>query len=233
MKRTFLLLLLVIGFVNLQAQDFGLSINYQFLQANQWNKATQVYNFSRPFLENKQPLLEHGFNVGFYYLKKTDKKFSWGPSLGLSFHQSFSENPNFDIGINSLLWNLGPKIQYHLMIKENNNLHLSFTPSVAGVILSRQLNGEVVIIGEPEDGRKVRTLGFGLGLDAQVGYDFSVAKNLTISPTIGINYSPYIWTFRGEVVFNEAAAGDLTQHTQMWRLQGGITLRKRKTKTKS
>lgn len=228
MKRLFLIILFAIGFSNLQAQEMGVNINYQFLKATEWNKATQVYNFSRPFLENKQPLLKHGFSVGFYYLRNPESRFSWGPSVTFSFHQSSSQNPNFNIGIHSLLLNLGTKIQYRPMIGGNNNVHMSFIPSMTAVMLNRKLNGEIVIVGESEEEQKLRKFGIGLGLNAQIGYDYSINHNLIISPMIGINYNPYIWTSRGEVIFNEAAAGDLESKTKILGFQAGLTLRKRK-----
>ncbi|MDB4286246.1 hypothetical protein N9933_02990 [bacterium] len=228
MKRLFLIILVVIGSSNLQAQEIGISTSYQFLSAKEWNKATQVYNFSRPFLENKQPLLKHGFSFGLYYLRKPEARLSWGPSVSFAFHRSSSQNPNFEIGINSLLLDIGTKIQYRPMVKENNNLYMSFTPSITGVMLNRKLNGEVIIVGESEEDQKLRNLGVGLGLNAQVGYDYLINDNLVISPMIGINYSPYIWTSRADVIFNEAAAGDLKSNTSMLGFQGGLILRKRK-----
>jgi hypothetical protein len=227
MKPLFIVLLVISCWFKVNGQEIGLNFNYQLIEAKEWNKATQVYNLSRPFLENKQPLLRHGMSFGFYYLRNPENRLSWGPSISFSFFRSSSENPNFDIDIHSLLVDLGAKIQYRPELA-NNNLNLSFTPNLTLTTLNRQLNGEVVIIGETEEDQPLRSYGLGLGINTQVSYDYVVKDNWIISPMLGANYYPYLWASRSEVVFNESAAGDLKSSTSIIGLQGGVILKRRK-----
>ncbi len=227
MKHLWMAMLALLGCATMEAQEIGININYQLIKANEWDRATQVYNFSRPFLENKQPLLKHGLSIGFYYLQNPENKWSWGPSISFALHRSMAENPNFNIGIHSLLMDLGAKIQYRPNVEEESNWRLSLTPSLTGIMLSRRLNGEIVVIGASEEDQALRTFGFGFGLNGQVAYDFALKEDWIISPMIGVNYHPYVWAQRGEVVFNESATGDLKSNTSILGLQGGLVLRKR------
>ncbi len=219
------LVLMITMLVSSYTQEIGLNINYQLVDAKEWNRANQIYNSSRPFLVNKQPNLKHGFSFGFYYLWKPEHTFSFGPSIAFSFHRSASQNPNFDIDINALLMDLGMKIQYRPFVEQDNHLHLSFTPSLTALMLSRKLNGEIAILGETEEDDKLRKIGFGVGLNAQIAYDISLSDNWLISPVFGISYKPYVWANRSDIIFNEAATGDLKSNTSMWAGQAGIILK--------
>lgn len=223
--KTLATLLLILLTTCIQAQEFGININYQLISASEWNKATQTYNFSRPFLPNKQPLLQHGVNLSFYYLGSPDQTWALGPALSLSLHRSSANNSNFNIGINSILLDLGWRIQYR---PEEYGLFLAFTPSLTGVTLNRTLNGEVVIIGPGEEDQTLRTFGLGAGIQAQIGYDFDVGGDWSLSPVVAGSYHPYLWAERSDVIFNEAATGGLKPSTSIWGVQGGMILRRNK-----
>ena len=136
MKITLTFLFLMVSYF-VRAQEFGLTLSYQFIAATEWNKANDVYNFSRPFLKNKQPNLANGVRLGIYYLCNTESAFSLGPSISFSWHRSAVENPNFKVGIHSLLLDLGLKIQYVPQNNDFNQLKISITPSVSSVLLTK------------------------------------------------------------------------------------------------
>lgn len=222
MRKVLLTLILgLIGATSLCAQQFQVSLEYQMLNARQWNKATQAYNFARPFLTEKQPLMGAGVQIGLAYLLHPENTVSFGPSVKASLHRSSSENPNFNIDINAVLLDLGMKIQYRPEMGQKR-LAIGFTPSIAVVMLTRKLNGEVVVIGPTEEDRALRTFGAGLTLNAQAAYAFPLGDKASISPVVGFNYDPFVWAFRSEVVFNEASVGDLKSNTQIWRFQAGL-----------
>lgn len=221
----YVLLVLILCFT-LNGQELGFNVNYRLIEAKEWNQATQVYNLSRPFLANKQPLLRHGMSIGLYYLPNTTNRLSWGPSLSFSLFRSAAENPGFDINIQSLLLDLGLKFQYQ-PLADNRNLNFSITPNLGLTRLARKLNGELVIIGETEEDMPLRSYGLGFGLNTQLTYDYAIHDNWSISPILGASYYPYLWASRSEVVFNESAAGDLKSSTSIWGIQGGIILKKR------
>ena len=209
-----------------QAQEVGISLSYQFINAGEWNRATQVYNYSRPFLQEKQPLLRHGLSIGGYYLFSSSGSLGWGPSINISLNRSAADNNAFDIAINSLLLDVGARLQYRPTGMDK--LFASFTPSIIGLRLNRRLNGDII---EVEDGNytwKIRSLGIGAGAQVQLGYDVSPAKShYQFSPIVGFGFAPAIWGSRSEVVFNESAAGDLKQTTSLYRFNLGLLVKRR------
>ena len=225
----FLLIFFMLGYClagNAQSQEFGFSVSYQYLYAKEWNKAVQTYNFSRPFLTEKQPLLKHGIRLGAYYLFDTSKPFAWGPSVSISFHQSAADNNNFNINIQSFLLDLGMKLQYRPKLGDTSPLHMGITPHLTGLGLYRKLDGDVIIIEDDEEEEMpVRALGMGFGFNFQLGYDLNMGKSLIISPLFGMDYSPLVWSNRSDVVFNEASVGDLKSSTSMIRWQLGLLMR--------
>lgn len=212
---------------NAQSQEFGISVSYQYLYAKEWNKAVQTYNFSRPFLTEKQPLLKHGIRLGAYYLFDTSKPFAWGPSVSISLHQSRADNNNFNINLQSFLMDLGMKLQYRPRLGDAASpLYMGITPHLTGLGLYRKLDGDVIIVEDDEEEEMpVRSLGMGFGFNFQLGYDLNLGKGLIVSPLLGVDYSPMVWGNRSDVVFNEASVGDLKTSTSMVRWQLGLSMR--------
>ncbi|MCB9235577.1 MAG: hypothetical protein H6581_28230 [Bacteroidia bacterium] len=225
-KVIFILLGLFLGGQVVLAQQFSLGLSYQWLHASQWNKAVETYNFSRPFLTEKQPLLRSGVRLDAAWILRENGKFSWGPALAASFHHSAADNPNYDIAIHAFLLDLGVRLQYLVPIGQNSSLNLSFTPAVTGAMLTRSLNGEIVIVGPGEEDQPLRKAGVGLGLNFQLAFDLPMGQNWKISPLLGVNYDPMVWVSRSEVVFNEATVGELRSVTSLIRFQGGFAIRK-------
>ena len=228
MKHFFqLILLLCLLTSKIQAQEYGISLAYQLIDAQEWNKATQTYNFSRPFLKEKQPLLKHGFKLGAYYLFKSKNDLSFGIATAIALNKSVAENDNFEIGINSLLLDLGVKVQYRPKSEELAPFYVSFTPSLLGASLSRKLNGEIIIIEDEGEENSLRKMGFGFGLDLQIGYDIPINDKFILSPMIGTNYIPVVAIDESEVIFNEANLGGLKSNTSILSFQGGIIIKRK------
>ena len=55
--RVVLFGMLFFTFISTKAQEFRTDVSYKYMFSNKWDKAIQTYNFSRPFIETKQPLL--------------------------------------------------------------------------------------------------------------------------------------------------------------------------------
>ena len=75
-------------------QYWSMGSAYEFLYNEDWNKATQLYNTARPFLENKQRLVEHGINLNVAHygkLKQSERKF-------ISANYSFYEVKRCNVG---------------------------------------------------------------------------------------------------------------------------------------
>ena len=70
MKVIIVIIVMIIVHFNSIAQEFKIDASYNYMFANQWDKAIQTYNFSRPFNYEKQPLLMH---FPYFFTKKLIK----------------------------------------------------------------------------------------------------------------------------------------------------------------
>ena len=59
--------------INSSAQEWKADISYKYMFSNQLDKIIQTYNFSRPLLAEKQPLLMHGLNTAVSRIFKNEK----------------------------------------------------------------------------------------------------------------------------------------------------------------
>jgi hypothetical protein len=76
--RTLFLLLFLFLLIDAQSQEIETDLSYKYMFASNWDKAIQTYNFSRPFLTEKQPLFMHGINGSISYIFKSENKFKQG-----------------------------------------------------------------------------------------------------------------------------------------------------------
>ena len=67
-----------------KAQKMDWDVSYAYLYAKAWDNNVQTYNFSRPFLENPQPLLQHGLGSSFTYIFNNERKIQHGIAYGLA-----------------------------------------------------------------------------------------------------------------------------------------------------
>ena len=73
--RALFILLFLFRLIDTQAQKIEADLSYKYIFASNWDKAIQTYNFSRPFLTEKQPLFMHGINGSVAYIFKSENKF--------------------------------------------------------------------------------------------------------------------------------------------------------------
>ena len=106
LKKLYGIFLLVLS-INLTAQELKLDLSYKYIYSKQWDRAIQTYNFSRPFLTKKQPLLMNGLNTSLSYVFKNEKHFKHGINLSYSYFRSSAENENFNNSLNLHFINLG------------------------------------------------------------------------------------------------------------------------------
>jgi hypothetical protein len=164
-KKLFLIMLIfgIIGPLKSQLLQFEIANNY--LHANEWNKAIQTYNFSRPFLSEPQPLFRLGLNFSATYLFTNEKKLNHGIGLGYSYYNSYALNDSFS---NSLLLNF-LSINYVLQWKAKQTeggLYSEMNLSIKSSGLFRRVNDEAFLVDESVS----KAFGLGGDLGLKVGY---------------------------------------------------------------
>lgn len=215
----FILMLTIASAAN--AQEFNGGVSYQYISATQWNKIIQTYNFSRPFVVQKQPLFSGGGCVSFTKLFTTHKNISKGVSVSYALMKSKSVNENFINTLNLHFVNIGYTIRYGDIGKQKAAFgEVTFSAITSG--LFRNVNDASFIY----DDAKSKAFGIGGNINLKVGYWFDVSKKLDCAPYLTVGYCPYLYSPNTETVINETRGLIGKDHTGIINAQIGLMIRK-------
>ena len=219
MRALFLLLFLFL-FIDAQSQEIEMDLSYKYIFANNWDKAIQSYNFSRPFLTEKQPIFMHGINASASYIFKSENKFKQGINASYSHFTSYAENVNFVNQYNLHFFNVGYILRYE-STEKLKGLTTDFLLSASSSALFRNVNDEPFIYDE------ARSKAFGIGGDLSVrtSYSFNIKNKIRLSPFIQIGYTPYLFSPNTEAVINQTTGLVAPNFTDVFTSQIGLTLR--------
>jgi hypothetical protein len=198
MKKLALLTLLVLLLYNVNGQRLIVNVGYQYIMAKQWDKVIQTYNFSRPFLNKKQPLHINGAQFGIIYLFRSSKKFRHGISLSYAFFKSTSSNTNFQNTLNLYFQNLGYILHYNGS-NSFRNLYLDFGVNFSTSALYRRVNKQAFEYND----KKSKAFGIGADLAIKLGYFNRDKSSHLVSPYLSLGYVPFLYSPNTEVVINQ------------------------------
>jgi hypothetical protein len=217
LKRLYFLFLLILS-ISAPAQELKLDLSYKYIYSNQWDKIIQTYNFSRPFLTEKQPLLISGLNTSLSYIFKNEKHFKHGINLSYSYFRSAAENENFNISLNLHFINLGYLLHYENLDKWKG-VYSELIVSATSSGLFRNLNGE------PFEYDETKSKAFGIGGDIHLkcGYYLKLKNNSYLSPFLSIGYTPYLYSPNTEAVINQTKGLISKNWTGILTTQIGLT----------
>lgn len=182
------------------AQECTIEAAYLYISANQWNKAVQTYNFSRPFVSERQPSLQQGINASASYLFTSPERLKHGINLSYSYFRSSTENANLANDLYLHLIGLGYVVHYQ-QNSEKNGLYTDLIVSAVSSGLFRNVNGEPF----EYDGTKSKALGIGGEISVKSGYYFKMKNQFFLSPFIGLGYAPYFYSPKTEAVINQTS----------------------------
>jgi hypothetical protein len=223
--RILLLKIFLFLFVCAPAQEVTTDVSYKYIFADKWDKAIQTYNFSRPFLEEKQPLFVHGVNGSLSYIFVSNNKFKQGINACYSYFQSYSENPNFVNILNLHFLNVGYVIRFESYEKWEG-LCTDLILAAVSSALFRNVNEEPFVYDD------IRAKAFGVGGDISLktSYSFSIKNNMNLSPFFQVGYTPYLFSPKSESIINQTSTLVSTNHTGIFTTQIGLTFRMSKRK---
>lgn len=218
--RTLFLLLFLFLFLDAQSQEIEMDLSYKYIFASNWDKAIQSYNFSRPFLTEKQPLFMHGMNGSISYIFKSENKFKQGINASYSHFSSYAENVNFVNQYNLHFLNVGYIFRYE-STEKLKGLTTDFILSASSSALFRNVNDEPFIFDE------ARSKAFGIGGDLSVrtSYSFNIKNKIRLSPFFQVGYTPYLFSPNTEAVINQTRGLVSPNFTDVFSSQVGLTLR--------
>lgn len=217
MRKLLLLSILLLGSTFSSAQGFILDASYQYLKWGQLDNAVKTYNFSRPFLAQKQPMLINGLNTSISYVFKGDKNFKHGINLSYSYFPSLSENENFSNKLNLHFVNLGYVVHYQNAEKWKG-LYSDLIVSAASSVIFRKLNGEPFVYDETQS----KAFGIGGDIKFKLGYEITSNSRNLASPFIAVGCSPYFYSPNTEAVINQTKGLVVNNGSGLFTTQIGI-----------
>ena len=220
--RTLFLLLFLFLFIDAQSQEIEVDLSYKYMFANNWDKAIQTYNFSRPFLTEKQPLFMHGINGSASYIFKSENRFKQGINASYSHFSSYAENVNFVNQYNLHFFNMGYILRYE-STEKCKGLTTDFILSASSSALFRNVNDEPFIY----DDARSKAFGIGGDLSIKTSYSFNLKNNIRLSPFIQVGYTPYLYSPNTEAVINQTRGLAAPNFTDVFTSQIGVKVRVR------
>ena len=218
MRAVILLSFLVFEFSITMAQEIKADISYKYMYSKQWDKAIQTYNFSRPFLIEKQPLLIHGINSSLSFSFKSTKKLNHGINISYSYYRSSVDNENLNNVLNLHFVNVGYIIHYENKEKLKG-LYTDLIISATSSGLFRNVNGE------PFEFDEIKSQAFGIGGDLclKLGYSLKIKSKNYMAPFVSFGYTPYLYSPNSEAVINQTKGLVSKNWTGILTTQIGLT----------
>jgi hypothetical protein len=225
MKRI-CLLILCIGitlFVFSQEQEFG--ITYDYFYANQWDKAIQTYNASRPDLAVKQPLLQHGCKVVYSIFFKSQGVYRSGLRIGYSTYRSKASNEGFTNFLSLKMLAAGYFMRFQ-HVEKYARLYTEVCVAAKFGALYRKMNEEIFQYVE----KKTLALGAGVECQGKIGWQGREREKFVLSPFVSCSFSPYYYTPSMEPVLNQTKGISSKNWSTILSCQLGMAIRFSKVK---
>ncbi len=219
MRKLFVFIILLSKLSNTIAQEFDVNLSYKYMYSNQWDKAIQTYNFSRPFISEKQPLLMHGSNASISYIFKSTKSLKHGINLSYSYFRSSSKNENFKNSLNLHFINLGYAMHFDSYNKMKG-LYTDLIISATSSGLFRNINGQPFVYDE----KKARSFGIGGDISLKLGYKIKFKTQSSFSPFISLGYTPYLYSPNTETSINQTKGLTSKNWTNILSTQIGLSI---------
>lgn len=195
--RHILFAILIVISCSASAQSFHYGLGYNYTFSPQWDKAIQSYNFSRPELSEKQPLLMHGCyanaSVLFFGLRHAH-----GISLTYNLARSAAENTNFTsvLGLHMIstgyFWH-----SERVVVPDHFYFDAGASLLLGGIF--RKVNGEALI----DEDSNIKAFGIGGEVNVGAGYHILITQKLALAPFVQLCYSPYYYSPRSEALLNQ------------------------------
>ena len=217
MKVIIVIIVMIIVHFNSIAQEFKIDASYNYMFANQWDKAIQTYNFSRPFYYEKQPLLMHGLTTTGTYIFKSAKRIKHGVNISYSYFRSSSENENLDVKLHLNFLKLAYLLHYEYKEKFKN-LYTNFIFSATTSALFRNVNGKPFTYDE----EKSKAYGIGGDISVKTGYLMGFKNKNGLSPFVLIACTPYFYSPNTEAVINQTKGLTSKTSTAIFSAQMGM-----------
>lgn len=201
------------------SQRFSVELSYKYLYAKQWDREIQTYNFSRPYLSEKQSLFMNGFKSGVNYFFKPNNSNSLGLNLAYSFFTSNAANTKFNNRFNLQFLSLGSTYRFRLF-KKHENIISNLGVNVLMSELTRRINGEKLMLDETI----MKAFGIGGEINFKNSYIFLKKEKINFAAILTIDYTPYFYNPKSEVVINQTKGLVYKNWSSIYSVNAGIEI---------
>ena len=202
-----------------RGQELRTDISYAYMYASEWDKAIQVYNFSRPFLQEKQPLLIHGMQSSVAKIWASDAAIRHGLDLSYAQFRSVSRESQFRNVLHLHFMKLGYILQY-VPNRMKGRVYSELQAGVVSSLLFRNLEGSAFQIDE----RGIRAMGVGGECGIKTGYYAMRSARHAVSIHMQLRCMPYVYAPGMEGILNQTRGVSSRAGSSVWILQGGIAV---------
>ena len=223
MRNMLLFGFLLFKCMDTSAQEFKIDASYAYLYSSQLDKAIQTYNFTRPILTEKQPLLTNGLNASASYIFRNDKHFKHGINFSYAYFRSWAENKKFSNQLNLHVANLGYLLHYENPEK-CKGFYSDLIVSATSSLVYRVLNEEPFVYDETLS----KAFGIGGNVQLKFGYSFQLKNRCYLSPFLSFAYTPYLFSPNNEAVINQTKGLVCRNWTEILTAQFGLAFQVKK-----
>lgn len=224
---TMMLLMLLAPAVQAQMKThrIGLIGGYSYMYPKEWDKIVQTYNWARPWLSNKQPLLASGFTAGIVYAYDATKGFRFTQELKFSKYTSIAANDNYNLSLTTNFARYSIGFEVYPFIIANNNVEpwkryffIGLSPGASFMWGGMKFNEEVLEL----DREPYRPLNITPTIGAYTGYKFDVNHKFSIIPVIGMTFLPIARMKDFDIALHGTSLPELKTQTLMFDVFAGF-----------
>ena len=193
MKNIILLTLFLIFSFSLRAQNYlNLYSGYGITAPKEQNKSIEAFSYARPWLLEKQPLLEKTFTIGLGYTGILAKGLFISPDFQYNISKSFVENTNFKTNIEMHWWRGNINLDIYPLEFGLDSVGFRFRPFVrvgggASAILPRiNFNDSLATVNDEDYTPHFWTYQFSGGIGCRIYLN----RIIDIMPFVQYNYQP-------------------------------------------
>lgn len=206
------------------AQEHHFATGYRYLLAPNWDRMVRTYNFSRPFLDEAQPLLQLGFGIGYARFFKGERRIRSGVAVGYDRFISYADATGLESRIR--LHQLRIAYTARILPKDlESPWQLEAGVGLFGNHLSRLVNNAPIA----DEELRPRSLGLGAELNLLVGRRFPWGEHRWLVPYIALHMAPYVHQPTAEMVLNQTRGLVAGNGTFMLMASAGLRLQFGKT----
>lgn len=200
-------------------QEHSVDLGYRHLYAPRWDRMVQTYNFARPFLDEPQPLLQHGIGVGYVHTFAGTERLRSGIALDYARFISHAEATGLESRIRLHQLRIGYTAR--LLPKDlEGPWQVEAGLGIIGHHLSRLVNDEPLEDVDP----LTRSLGIGADIQLLVGRRAAWGDARWMVPYIAVNVAPYVHQPTAEVVINQTRGAVAVDGTFLLMATAGVRL---------